>query len=161
MGEPNTLPAYWLLRGSKPPRSCAAMTPKPRAGNRAIDASPPPRRPVNKADSVLVAALALCRFGRSVGLHGSATRDSGHGVRLTRSSVPAVAAWRSFEAILEQFEGTTIVPVRRGAEVVLGGDGQFSLGNTILKGEHLADIACDQDLSRYILWAPSAPAPRP
>ena len=35
---------------------------------------------------------------------------------------------------MEQFEGTTIVSVRRGADVVLGGDGQVSLGNTILKG---------------------------
>ena len=34
---------------------------------------------------------------------------------------------------MEQFKGTTIVSVRRGAEVVLGGDGQVSLGNTIMK----------------------------
>ena len=38
------------------------------------------------------------------------------------------------EAILEQFRATTIVSVRRGGAVVLGGDGQVSLGNTILKG---------------------------
>lgn len=35
---------------------------------------------------------------------------------------------------MEQFRGTTIVSVRRGNEVVIGGDGQVSLGNTILKG---------------------------
>jgi ATP-dependent HslUV protease subunit HslV len=36
--------------------------------------------------------------------------------------------------ILEQFHGTTIVSVRRGNKVVIGGDGQVSLGNTIMKG---------------------------
>jgi ATP-dependent HslUV protease subunit HslV len=35
---------------------------------------------------------------------------------------------------VEQFRGTTIVSVRRGNSVVIGGDGQVSLGNTILKG---------------------------
>jgi ATP-dependent HslUV protease, peptidase subunit HslV len=35
---------------------------------------------------------------------------------------------------LEQFHGTTIVSVRRGNKVVIGGDGQVSQGNTILKG---------------------------
>lgn len=35
---------------------------------------------------------------------------------------------------MEQFRGTTIVSVRRGNSVVIGGDGQVSLGNTILKG---------------------------
>ena len=34
---------------------------------------------------------------------------------------------------MEQFHGTTIVSVRRGQEVVLGGDGQVSLGNTVMK----------------------------
>ena len=34
---------------------------------------------------------------------------------------------------MEQFRGTTIVSVRRGEDVVLGGDGQVSLGNTIMK----------------------------
>ena len=34
---------------------------------------------------------------------------------------------------MEQFKGTTIVSVRRGGAVVLGGDGQVSLGNTVLK----------------------------
>jgi len=35
---------------------------------------------------------------------------------------------------LEQFRGTTIVSVRRGHDVVLGGDGQVSVGQTIMKG---------------------------
>jgi len=35
---------------------------------------------------------------------------------------------------LEQFEGTTILSVRRKGKVVIGGDGQVSLGNTVIKG---------------------------
>lgn len=35
---------------------------------------------------------------------------------------------------MKQFRGTTIVSVRRGNQVVVGGDGQVSVGNTILKG---------------------------
>jgi len=35
---------------------------------------------------------------------------------------------------LEQYRGTTILAVRRGNQVVIGGDGQVSLGNTIMKG---------------------------
>jgi len=35
---------------------------------------------------------------------------------------------------LQQFEGTTILAVRRGSEVALGGDGQVSMGNTRVKG---------------------------
>lgn len=36
--------------------------------------------------------------------------------------------------ILEDFTLTTIVSVRRNGKVVMGGDGQVSLGNTIMKG---------------------------
>ena len=36
--------------------------------------------------------------------------------------------------ILEQYHGTTILSVRRGDQVVIGGDGQVSMGNTIMKG---------------------------
>lgn len=32
------------------------------------------------------------------------------------------------------FKGTTILSVRRGNKVIIGGDGQVSLGNTIMKG---------------------------
>ena len=35
---------------------------------------------------------------------------------------------------MEQFKGTTIVSMRRNGNVALGGDGQVSLGNTIMKG---------------------------
>lgn len=35
---------------------------------------------------------------------------------------------------MEQFRGTTIVCVRRDGQVVVGGDGQVSLGDTIVKG---------------------------
>jgi len=35
---------------------------------------------------------------------------------------------------MEQYRGTTILSVRRGNHVVIGGDGQVSLGNTVMKG---------------------------
>jgi ATP-dependent HslUV protease subunit HslV len=35
---------------------------------------------------------------------------------------------------MDQFRGTTIVSVRRGGVVAIGGDGQVSLGNTVMKG---------------------------
>ncbi|MGD8497562.1 MAG: ATP-dependent protease subunit HslV [Chromatiales bacterium] len=35
---------------------------------------------------------------------------------------------------MEQFRGTTILSVRRDGRVVLGGDGQVSFGNTVMKG---------------------------
>jgi len=35
---------------------------------------------------------------------------------------------------VEQFRGTTILSVRRDNSVVIGGDGQVSMGNTIMKG---------------------------
>ena len=34
---------------------------------------------------------------------------------------------------MQQFDGTTIVSVRRSNQVAIGGDGQVSLGNTIIK----------------------------
>jgi ATP-dependent HslUV protease subunit HslV len=34
---------------------------------------------------------------------------------------------------VEQYRGTTIVSVRRGNQVVIGGDGQVTLGNTVMK----------------------------
>jgi ATP-dependent HslUV protease subunit HslV len=36
-------------------------------------------------------------------------------------------------AALEQIRGTTILSVRRGDRVVIGGDGQVSMGNTVMK----------------------------
>ena len=38
------------------------------------------------------------------------------------------------EKPLEQYRGTTILSVRRGNTVVVGGDGQVSMGQTIMKG---------------------------
>ncbi len=35
---------------------------------------------------------------------------------------------------MEQFRGTTILSYRRDGQVVIGGDGQVSLGNTVMKG---------------------------
>jgi len=38
------------------------------------------------------------------------------------------------ESILEPYHGTTILSVRRGNKVVIGGDGQVTLGDSIMKG---------------------------
>ncbi len=35
---------------------------------------------------------------------------------------------------MEQYHGTTILSVRRGTQVALGGDGQVTLGNIVIKG---------------------------
>ncbi len=35
---------------------------------------------------------------------------------------------------MAQFKGTTILSVRRGNKVVIGGDGQVSMGDTVMKG---------------------------
>lgn len=35
---------------------------------------------------------------------------------------------------MQQFDGTTIVCVRQGEHVAIGGDGQVTLGNTVIKG---------------------------
>lgn len=35
---------------------------------------------------------------------------------------------------MEQYRGTTIVSVRRGSQVAVAGDGQVSMGNTVMKG---------------------------
>jgi len=35
---------------------------------------------------------------------------------------------------LEQYHGTTILSVRLGKQVSIGGDGQVSMGDTIMKG---------------------------
>jgi ATP-dependent HslUV protease subunit HslV len=37
------------------------------------------------------------------------------------------------ESAVEQYRGTTICSVRRGNQVVMGGDGQVTLGNTVMK----------------------------
>lgn len=35
---------------------------------------------------------------------------------------------------MPEFRGTTILSIRRGNQVVIGGDGQVSMGNTVMKG---------------------------
>jgi ATP-dependent HslUV protease subunit HslV len=35
---------------------------------------------------------------------------------------------------MDQYRGTTILSVRRGNSVVIGGDGQVTMGNTVMKG---------------------------
>ena len=35
---------------------------------------------------------------------------------------------------MEQYRGTTILSYRRNGQVVIGGDGQVSMGNTVMKG---------------------------
>ena len=52
-----------------------------------------------------------------------------------RVSVPHIKRIRAFIAPLRgDFPLTTIVSVRRNGKVVMGGDGQVSLGNTVMKG---------------------------
>ena len=48
----------------------------------------------------------------------------------TPSPSPAVSNGKS---IVESYHGTTIVSVRKGSNVVIGGDGQVTLGNTVMK----------------------------
>ena len=43
---------------------------------------------------------------------------------------------------MDQMRGTTIVSVRRGNQVCLGGDGQVTLGNTVMKGNARKFVAC-------------------
>lgn len=49
---------------------------------------------------------------------------------------PFKAVTTSIQEILtlEQFRGTTICSVRKNGQVALGGDGQVTLGNTVMKG---------------------------
>jgi ATP-dependent HslUV protease subunit HslV len=52
---------------------------------------------------------------------------------------------------MEQFRGTTIVSVRRNSIVAIGGDGQVSLSNTIMKGNarKVRRLADDQVLAGF------------
>ncbi len=58
--------------------------------------------------------------------------------RLLRAGLLVYNHWpfTAFPGILavEQFRGTTILSIRRNGRVVIGGDGQVSLGNTVMKG---------------------------
>ncbi len=51
---------------------------------------------------------------------------------MQRSAVPFFLSAGSLDN-MEQFKGTTIVSVRRDGKVALGGDGQVSLGDTVMK----------------------------
>jgi ATP-dependent HslUV protease, peptidase subunit HslV len=42
--------------------------------------------------------------------------------------------WERRQFMIEQWHGTTILTVRKGKKVVIAGDGQVSLGQTIIKG---------------------------
>ena len=42
---------------------------------------------------------------------------------------------------MQQFDGTTILSVRRGQQVALGGDGQVTLGNIVIKSTARAKCA--------------------
>jgi ATP-dependent HslUV protease subunit HslV len=52
---------------------------------------------------------------------------------------------------MDQYRGTTIVSVRRNGIVALGGDGQVSMGNTIMKGNarKVRPLAAGQVLSGF------------
>src|SRR5471030_1062853 len=49
-------------------------------------------------------------------------------------SLHRISSASSREVTMEQFHGTTILCVRRGKQVALGGDGQVTLGNIVMKG---------------------------
>lgn len=46
---------------------------------------------------------------------------------------------------MDTFHGTTILTVRRGDTVVMGGDGQVTLGNTVMKGNAIKVRKLHQD----------------
>jgi len=50
-----------------------------------------------------------------------------------RDIIRAGVGVSSIHPVMEQFHGTTILSVRRGPRVALGGDGQVTLGNVVLK----------------------------
>ena len=52
---------------------------------------------------------------------------------------------------LPQWHGTTILSVRKGGKVVIAGDGQVSLGNTVMKGKarKVRRLADDQVLAGF------------
>jgi ATP-dependent HslUV protease subunit HslV len=50
-----------------------------------------------------------------------------------RTTLADTTAFAATQTIMEQFHGTTILSVRRGSSVALGGDGQVTLGNVVIK----------------------------
>jgi len=60
-----------------------------------------------------------------------------YGRIITRTALIAFKGWRESEPYMSNeliMHGTTIVTVRKGGKVVIAGDGQVSLGQTIMKG---------------------------
>ena len=59
---------------------------------------------------------------------------------------------------MEQFHGTTILSVRRGAAVALGGDGQVTLGNVVVKGgaKKVRRLYHDRILAGFAGWTADA-----
>jgi ATP-dependent HslUV protease subunit HslV len=49
------------------------------------------------------------------------------------NNIPIFQIQAKQESTVEQYRGTTICSVRRGNQVVMGGDGQVTLGNTVMK----------------------------
>ncbi len=47
--------------------------------------------------------------------------------------MPNLPIQSTIDTLMEQFHGTTIMSARRGRRVALGGDGQVTLGNVVLK----------------------------
>src|SRR5579859_422216 len=94
-------------------------------------------RPPASVENSVVRERATAIMGAvvSCGLHISAVR----GVQQAAVCPLARAcnlphAPPSFNVPMEAFHGTTILSVRRGASVALGGDGQVTLGNVVVKG---------------------------
>lgn len=52
---------------------------------------------------------------------------------LKSCSSPSRDTAKTRRFMLKQFDGTTILSVRRGNKVVIGGDGQVTMGNTVMK----------------------------
>jgi len=63
-------------------------------------------------------------------------RACGRGIARRRPALPLVYNPEPFKRVwfMDQLHATTILSVRRPGHVVVGGDGQVSMGNTILKG---------------------------
>ena len=60
-------------------------------------------------------------------------RFEGHALKFCLLA-PTMADSVNRESFVDQYRGTTILSVRRQGRVVVGGDGQVSLGNTVMKG---------------------------
>jgi ATP-dependent HslUV protease, peptidase subunit HslV len=52
---------------------------------------------------------------------------------MARSYNSGLASFPAGSTFMETFHGTTILSVRRGSTVALGGDGQVTLGNVVVK----------------------------